>query len=465
MMTLIQDHLFTMLGTLLGVVVVVHMLRREMRPAVSIAWLLAIVLMPYVGVPMYILLGNRKWRKMTEQKSFLSSSLSTLCVLDPPLASRAASILDTGEMPPARGNTTMRFLDDGQDAYETVCAMIRSAERSISIMIFILGRDDVGRSIVSLLSERAREGIEVRLLMDGLGCLWTRGKFVDELREAGGQVATFLPMLPVQRKWSANLRNHRKVIIVDGVHAVVGGMNLGDEYMGPESLKTQWVDTVMEVQGATVLDLKQLFISDWNFVTDEGLEASALSKESAFEVDGTGIAQVVSSGPDVKEEPMYDAILSSIYEARQRIWIVSPYFVPDDVLIRALSVQARLGLDVRIILPQRSNHFFADLARGRSIRTLAEAGASIQLYEGRMMHAKHLVFDDSLAVSGSMNFDMRSLYFNYEVAVFVYSRGDIDVISQWISKMGDQTHEWTESPRGSMRRLAEDFSALVSPLL
>lgn len=465
MITLIQDHLFTMIGTALGVVIILHILRQQMRPSVSIAWVLAIVLIPYVGVPLYVLIGGRKFRKMAERKSYQVSSVSTLSLVEPPLANRAESVLRAAGMPPARCNNDIRFIDNGEEAYEEICAMIQSAERTISIMTFILGRDDVGRSLVKLLSERAREGIEVRLLLDALGCMWTRGSFVRELRDAGGQVATFLPILPVRRKWSANLRNHRKMVIVDGSWALVGGMNLGIEYMGPKAEEARWVDTAMTVSGSSVLDLKQIFIADWNFATNEGVEASHLSKESALSVEGTGVVQVVTSGPDVKGEALYDAILSSIYEARKRIWIASPYFIPDEGLMRALVIQANLGVDVRIILPAVSNHFIADLVRGRFLRRLVKAGATIFTYEGGMTHAKHLVFDDSLAVTGSMNFDMRSLYFNYEVAMFAYSLEEIEQTAEWMSDIAGRSRVWSETATGPLRRIAEDVTALVSPLL
>ncbi len=330
-------------------------------------------------------------------------------------------------------------------------------------MTFILGRDDVGKAIMERLTARAAEGVEVRLLLDALGCLWSRGRFADPLRDAGGKVGVFMPVLPLRRKWSANLRNHRKIAIFDGETAVIGGMNLASEYMGPEPDSDRFIDTSTVVRGPAVHDLAVVFASDWEFATEE---RNVRHPPAPTNVDyGDAVAQVVASGPDVNGDPLYEAILCATYEANQRIWITTPYFIPDEGLLKAILLQARLGRDVRVVLPAKSNHYLADLARGRFLRELETTGAKIYLRESKMIHAKHILFDDHLTVVGTVNFDVRSLYLNYEVAMFVYSPSEITRTADWMQTLMRDSVPYTPEKVGYFRQWAEDLGLLVSPLL
>ena len=462
---LIIDHLMTVLGVALGILLIGRVLRSSSRPGVSYAWLMAILFIPYVGVPAFLVFGGRKIKRLAKQKSVIHSLAREPIPNHPSLlASTVDNVICSSGMAPARGNLHLEIITSGEETYQRLCEIIRGAEKSILMMTFILGRDPVGRQIVDLLAEKAREGIEVRLLLDALGCIKTRGRFVQNLRDAGGKIGIFLPVLPVRRKWSANLRNHRKIIVVDGETAMLGGMNLADEYMGPEPIPERWVDTQALVKGPAVVDLMDIFCSDWEFATGEELHSSQYIAVERRQY-GNAVAQVVESGPNIKGDPIYEAVLTATYEVSDRAWIVTPYFVPDDGLMRALRMKARMGVDVRIVVPAVSNHFFADLARGRFLRDLQEAGAKIYYYHGRMVHAKHFVFDSRITVVGSLNFDMRSMYYNYEVAMFVYSTPEVEATAAWIEKIMAQCNEMPRKHAGNLRLVAEDLSFLVSPLL
>lgn len=458
---LVLGYITTFAGLALGLLLMARILRQQSRPAVSIAWLLSILLIPYVGVPAYLLFGGRKLYRWAGRKRYLYEALPSGDRARP--ESLIERVLITAGMPPARRDNHVEILTNGTEAYRRLLELIDNAEHSIDIMTFILGRDDVGKAVVSRLAKRASEGVKVRLLLDALGCMWTRGRFVDPLREAGGEVGIFMPVLPLRRKWSANLRNHRKIAIFDGETALIGGMNLAKEYMGPEPDEARFIDTSTLVKGPTAHDLAIVFASDWQFATDE----ETLRHPHAPDRSGYGDAeaQMVASGPDVIGDPLYEAILCATYEANERIWITTPYFIPDEGLLKAILLQVRLRRDVRIILPERSNHYLADLARGRFLRQLEATGAKIYLRENKMIHAKHILVDSRLTVVGTVNFDVRSLYLNYEVALFVYSPTEIERTAEWMQSLMNESVRYTPEKATPGRQWAEDLALLVSPLL
>jgi cardiolipin synthase len=268
--------------------------------------------------------------------------------------------------------------------------------------------------------------------------------------------------LPLHRRWKANLRNHRKLAIFDGEVALAGGMNLARRYMGTGRSDARWVDTLVRLEGPAVRDLAAIFADDWEFATGESLEdLSDAERESR----GDQVLQVVPSGPDVPHDALLDAVVAAVYKARRRLWVVTPYFVPDDGLMRALLLQARLGSDVRVILPRRSDHFAADLARARFVRRLREAGARFFVHRQRMIHAKHLLVDDALAVAGSANLDMRSLYLNYELALFGYDPHTVQTTERWMEALLGECEEYAPDEPGVVRRIAEDLCWLAAPLL
>lgn len=468
MLQVLYQHLSTVFGVGLGVLLIARILRQNLRPSVSFSWLMAIVLIPYVGVPLYLLFGGRKLAWWTGEKKPLYDRILPLPFDDVQTQSHVEDVLIASGMPPARPRCSMKLLPDAQAGYEEICELIESARERIHIVTFILGYDPVGRKLVELLSRKAAEGVEVRLLLDALGCFLTRWGFVEPLRKAGGQVGIFMPLLPIRTRFSTHLRNHRKIIVVDGKTAIIGGINLTHNYIGPEPNPRRWIDTSMTLKGPVVADLEKIFESDWNFATGESIhyETADPPAPPAGKLHDH-LLQIAASGPDVAGEPLHEALMTACFESRKRAWIVTPYFVPDEGLFRALTLQARLGHDVRLILPRHSNHRLADIARGRFLRQIADAGAKIYLHPDRMIHAKHAVFDDSLAMAGSANLDMRSLYLNYELALFLHSPDEVRVIAEWMEALMKESEVATPAmlPGGYVRQWAEDLSLLVSPLL
>jgi cardiolipin synthase len=462
--SLLLEHLGIVVGFVLGLLLVTRVLRQHTRPVTSIAWMLFMVLAPWVGVPAYLLFGGRKIRQLSRRKPpYFPHEPSTALALDAasgePLDEIARRLTACGMPPPRAGNGFVP-ITDGKLAYDCLLSRIDGARESIHLMTFILADDLVGREIIRRLADRARAGVRVRVLVDALGSLRVRCTRLRQLREAGAEVGVFMPMLPLHRRWSANLRNHRKIAIFDGTLAVTGGMNLAQEYMGPLPGRARWIDTCAEITGPAVADLANVFVRDWNFATGD-----ALLPPPPPPPQGATTLQIAPNGPDVSGEPFYDVLTSAIYNARQRIWIVTPYFVPDEGLLRALGLQARVGVDVRVVLPRRSNHRVADFARNRLLRELVASGVRVFMHPRAMLHAKQIVIDDRVAISGSVNMDARSLYLNYEVAVFAYGRDAAERDAAWVERLMCDCVEGAVPHPGVLGRWAEDLCWLLSPLI
>ena len=459
----VYSELLTRLGFLLGLVLLAGLLRQRRSPSSTIAWLLVILLLPYVGVPLYIIFGGRKVRRLARLKQPIyqqNSSARTGTDCDGAVERLLASY---GVPPPSAGNC-LELVPSGEDAYQRVVDLVGGARSTIHITTYILGRDKGSRALVESLRHKAAEGVAVRVLIDSLGSWRIRRRFLASLVAAGGEVASFMPVLNLFRG-RANLRNHRKLVVVDGRSALTGGMNLAWPYIGPRGSTGLWRDLSVVVEGPAVSDLEALFASDWRFATghDPGAGTPPKLEDSAAGFESTTV-QVVASGPDVSGDPLYESLLALIFSAQSRIWIVTPYYVPDEMLARALALAARRGVDVRLIIPARSNHLSADLARASYLRDLHTAGGRVLLYTPVMLHAKAVLFDDRLAVIGSANMDMRSLFLNFEVALFVHSPHQVDQVAKWAEGLMADSKPELPAP-GWARELAENVVRLLSPLL
>jgi cardiolipin synthase len=270
-----------------------------------------------------------------------------------------------------------------------------------------------------------------------------------------------MPLLHVPFRGRSNLRNHRKIAVADGARAIVGGMNLAEEYMGPSPFAGRWLDVALRVEGSAAADLEAIFVEDWAFADGERLTAPSRSDAPGR---GTAPVRVVASGPDVATDTLYDAILFALFSATERILIATPYFVPDEALFRALTLACRRGVDVRIVVPVPSNHLTADLAGATYLRAIERVGGSVRPYVAGMLHAKVIVIDRALAMVGSANLDMRSLFLNYEVMAVTYGEREIDLLARWHEGVV-ATCALRMTPAGRGRAVAEDVGRLLGPLV
>ena len=369
---------------------------------------------------------------------------------------------DEGIFPPS-AHTHITFLPEGEQAFEATIDLIDNARNSVYIATFILGKDETGSAIVQTLAKKASQGLKVCLLIDALGSVRISKKFLSPLTEPGGRVAFFMPMVHWPFRGRANLRNHRKMIICDNQNAIIGGMNLASEYMGPQASAGRWQDLSLLVQGPVVDHLTNIFGLDWKFASKKALGHHSTAVQEQ-ESDVNGITQLVASGPDVRNDSLRNAILTSIFRAKRRIWIVTPYFVPDEMMLEALCIAAFRNVDVSIIIPHKSNHRLADLVREGYLTRVQEVGAGVWLYEPRMLHAKAILIDDALAIVGSANMDMRSLLLNYEIALCIYGSDAIRQLEAWMLRLKTDCSSRKLQTKSSYG-LIESVGRLFAPLL
>lgn len=458
----------TVLGFILALLIIRRVLTEKRNPSNFFAWFFIVVFFPLVGVPLYFMFGGRKSRKTTRIKR--------------EIADVARSLTDTSEdrLPSAHdmlayesGNTAttgnhFELLPDGESAFHRICKEIQTAEHTIHIATYILSRDATGNKIVELLAKRAAEGVTVRLLLDSLGS-WNQTRAArHKIRKAGGHVAMFMPVLPIQTHISSNLRNHRKIAIFDNYRAITGGQNLDMRFLGATPTADRFTDFSVITQGPAVAYLTRTFLADWAFAAKESPAKYGELLRHTPEEAGDSTIEVIASGPDITTDPLWEQIIRIIQEFKQSLTIVTPYFMPDEVLFQSLIVKAHTGRNIRLVLPLRSNHSIADIARYHYLRQLHEAGVEIRFYTPRMLHGKVILADGKVALVGSANIDMRSLFVNFEIALLHYSAPDIAQLDQWAEGIIKQSISYEEAAADKQlmpAKLTESLVHLLVPLL
>lgn len=429
------SHFALVLAGLLIYAVGTHARGQRRHPSAALAWVLTIALLPYVGLPLYLLLGTRKFARPSH-----TPQRAVPAPREDGLQACAIATLDGMGLAAPAASRRVRFHADGHAAWDELAALINNARERLDICTFVLGNDALGRRVARLLAERAAAGVRVRLLLDAVGSWRTSFAQVRHLRAAGVQVHWFMPLLHNPLRGRVNLRNHRKLAIADSRHLWSGGRNLAAEYFGGQHHRQPWIDLSFTLEGALAAQAQALFDGHWHYsrgpgVTDDNKTETPIAPEppeqAASGEPPQHLAQMVPSGPDQAEDTFYGLLLTTLFRAERRVLAVTPYFVPDDSLLTALCLAARRGVQVELVLPARSNHRLADIARARALRDLVAAGGQVRLTPG-MLHAKAVVVDDALALCGSLNLDSRSLFLNFELMVAFYDSKDIAAVTQWI---------------------------------
>ena len=447
-------------GQILIVLTLLHMLYQKRSPTSMISWLLFFVVAPYVALILYSLIGVRK------QPNSLSKSALELkgCGSESAIEVNAVDgILRANGITGVSQYNSFEIIIDSIKAFETMMYEIRKADKSISISTYVFKDDAMTEQILDALAEKASQGVRVRVLIDSLGsyALYFFQGALKSLRKAGGEVHFFMPLLRLPYQNHVNLRNHRKIYLFDEHTLLSGGMNLTDEYMGPTKSPDQWQDILFRTQGESTYQYAQIFEDDWSYATGKPIQQASLPSPGVY---GDAYIQVVPSGPDIKGDALYKALISAIHTAKQRIWIVTPYFVPDETLAIALRIAKFKGVDVKLITPKTSNHLIADLGRSSYMRDLAESGIDLVLYKGNMLHAKAMLFDNDAAMIGSVNIDNRSLLLNYEVVSVAYSESIISEVEAWMQGFIVDSEE--QMPKASSGRcIAENAMRIFAPQL
>ncbi|MDE2344253.1 MAG: PLDc N-terminal domain-containing protein [Betaproteobacteria bacterium] len=447
------EHSALVLGGLLVYLLLTRIGQQRRPPASAVAWVLLIALFPYFGLPLFLLFGTRKFARPLRK---------------PPVPSRtdlgnaaprwATGLLAAMHVPPPSLNPTVLFHENGEASRQALFQLLESAQRQVDLCSFILAADEAGLALAKALRQCARRGVKVRLLLDALGDLRHPRRHVEKLRRDGIDVRWFMPLLHNPLKGRTNLRNHRKMVIADGQRFWSGGRNFAAEYFTGSKRRPAWVDLSFVVEGPLARQAQVLFERDWHAVNgDVRVRHGFLPPEPAQ--PGTP-AQLVPSGPDLPDDTLHDLLLTAAYQARHRLIAVTPYFVPDDALLSAWCLACRRGIDFTLLLPRRSNHRLADVAREPALRELAAAGARIRLYPG-MLHAKAVIVDDQLALCGSANLDGRSLFLNFELMTAFYGAAEIAWLEDWSGRHVARASPYRPRAPGLGRSLLEGLVRTV----
>jgi cardiolipin synthase len=456
---------------------------RRKNPASVPGWLLVLFLLPIIGCFLYLVFGQsyRKEKmfhlkheadqKVTEyMKAQIEEVKSKAGKLDNRWSGafrRMALLLLQDNQALITTNNQITPYTDGKAKFADLLEAIRSARDHVHMEYFILKDDGLGRDIMKALTERARAGVEVRLLVDGMGGGGLPRHFYDELTAAGGKHAVFFPSLFSFFNFRVNFRNHRKIAVIDGETAFIGGFNIGDDYLGLDPKWGYWRDAAVRIRGTGALIAQMRFYLDWNFASPDKLEVQDRYFHQSS-LPEASILQVVSGGPDTAWNPVKDSYLKMITTAVDSVYIQTPYFIPDESVMDALHIAAQSGIDVRIMIPSRPDHMFVYWAGHSYIEELLSSGVRAYTYDNGFLHAKTIVIDGLAASVGSANWDIRSFSLNFETNALIYDEKVAGHLKQAylddLARCTELTPEWYAS-RSRYFRIKCSVSRLFSPIL
>lgn len=412
---------------LLGVYSAVHAIMSTRTPQGSIAWAVSLVALPYVSVPAYWIFGRNKFKgyvlarqnELQQVNAFVQRANEQINAIVPNGERKSGAIIGVEKMAriPFTGGNSVKLLVDGDATFSSIFAGIESASEYILVQFYIVRDDELGRELKERLIAKANDGIRVLFLYDEVGSLGLPASFTAELRTAGVEVFPFHSRKGSGNRFQLNFRNHRKTVVVDGHSAWIGGHNVGDEYRSRDAEIGHWRDTHMRVEGPAVIGAQLAFVEDWRWATEESL--TGLNWTPRVAAYGEALALVLASGPADEMETASLMYTQAINSASRRIWIASPYFVPDDAVVQALQLAGLRGVDVRILIPEKADSELVTLAAYSFFNEVSSAGVKFYRYQDGFLHEKVLLIDDNVATVGTANFDNRSFRLNFEITAIV----------------------------------------------
>lgn len=462
-------------------IIIVFFQRRD--PKAVWTWLLVLYFIPIVGFILYLVICQDMYKshmfkvkevedglnstismqeevlktKAHDKDDFIYSEFADLALYN--LEVEGAILTDTNEL---------EIFTDGVKKFNDLISEMKNATDYIHMQYYIIRNDELFDEIRKVLIEKARQGVEVRILYDAMGCRMFPGKLLKELRAAGIEITAFFP---ASLKWfhlRLNYRNHRKIVVIDGKVAYVGGFNVGREYISKDPKFGYWRDTHLKVWGDAVMALQMRFALDWNFATRKNLFTDSRYFTYNGERKGCRRMQIIASGPDAKTENIRDTYLRMMHKAKKNIYIQTPYFIPDESILTALTIAAKSGVDVRLMIPCKPDHPFVYWATYSYLGDLLEAGARCFTYQNGFIHAKGVMVDGAVSSYGTANMDIRSFQLNFEVNAVIYDEEATGMLEEIFLEDIKNCKEITAkiyAGRPLIIRLKEQVCRLLSPLM
>lgn len=470
-----------------AVLAVITVLRQPRDIAATWAWLLVLILLPVGGFILYLFTGRGLSRKkIFQSQSQINDGIMALVDIQRQenrknellpkkmLSSEATEMvnlfLNINNAPVLKDNHVTLYTD-GQAKFDALFAAIRNAQKSIHIEYYTIYNDQIGNALQQLLIEKAQAGVAVNVLYDAWGSQGATQRWWQALEQAGGHARTFFSSKHSITDFRLNFRDHRKVVVIDSQIGFIGGFNVGDQYLGRSTKFGNWRDTHMRVTGNAVLALQVRFLMDWNASVEKALRLTYSPDLFPLEnphTRGSAAMQIVSSGPDKLDEQIKLGYLKMISTAKKRLWIQTPYLVPDDSIIDALTTAAMSGVDVRIMVPNMPDHPFIYRATQYYSQLLHAAGVKIYSYQNGFLHAKTVVMDGHISTIGSANMDIRSFKLNFEANAFIYDpkvAAQLEKIYEADMQHAERLTDEIIAQQSRWLRFKQKFSRLLSPIL
>jgi cardiolipin synthase len=450
------------------------------HPTQTLTWLVVLGSFPLVGFFFYLLFG-RSYRKerMYRKKYFLDKqAFLTVEGENDPQSQKKLSLMreHQGKLfnlaqklgnSPISFDTSTKILSNGQETFDSILEELEQAKHHIHLEYYIVRNDHIGQEIKNILIKKAMQGVKIRFLYDAVGSWQLSKDYISDLKNAGIETVSFGPVKVPFLNSKFNFRNHRKIIVIDGTIGFVGGMNIGDEYLGRDKDIGYWRDTHLMLKGEAVRTLQLIFLQDWYYMTNYSfLTAEYLSPQ--LDNESHGGVQLIAGGPDNEFSVIKSIFFSMITSAEKTVWIASPYFIPDEDIFSAIKIAALSGIDVRLLVPKRPDKRIVFHASRSYFPELLEAGVKVYEYERGFMHSKIVIVDDELASIGTSNMDMRSFHLNFEVNAFLFRTNSTQkLVDEYLNdlKFAKQLDLKTFQKRHIGFRLLESTARLLSPLL
>lgn len=453
--------------------IVVVVISENRNPIKTVAWILAVVFLPFIGIIWYAFFGQDTTKKHVISRRMYSKlkkrpldEMATAVEHSfPEEYTNLINLLQNLDYTPLLGGNDVKMFTCGEDKFRSLLEDIEKAQKHIHIEYYVIVDDEIGLKLQEALIRKAKEGLEIRIIYDSFGCRKAKKKFFEDFRKAGIETEPFLKLSLSVLTSRLNYRTHRKIVVIDGRIGYVGGMNVADRYLKGFHWGC-WRDTHARIEGKGVQGLQSVFLIDWYFVSQ-----TLITSRDYFPIlenYGECPMQIVNSGPLSEESEISHGIMQAIYDARKSIFIQTPYFLPPDAMADALQAAAIRGVDVRVMLSKRSDVPLVQKASFSYIKDMLKSGVKVYMYQKGFLHSKLMIFDGSLTLVGSANFDSRSFAQNFEVESFIYDRelgAQADNIFVEDQRFSEQIsmREW--SKRSVPERFIESLMRLFAPLL
>lgn len=467
--------LLTGLWVVYAVSLATWVVMQKREPAATLAWVFSLVFLPYLGFLIFYFFGPRRVRRHTSRrrssyeairKAYAHGDAQSRAESPHDLSGQLTKLVQFATGMPLSTCDSIRLLVNGSPKYDAVLADIAAARKHVHLEYYIYAGDRTGTLIRDALVAALGRGAQVRLLIDGAGSFKTRDEFLQPLRDAGAEVSVFHPLLrgvPHLRPL-LNFRSHRKIVVIDGRVGYTGGINVTDDENDRLNPHSYFRDLHTRLEGEAVAWMQRIFLEDWHYASGKTPQGDDLFPPMP---PGECAVQMIPSGPDNAHEPFHRACLTAIHSADRRVWLSTPYFVPTSAALYALGSAAMRGLDVRVMVPKRSDSRLVDLAARSYYDPLLNAGVRVFEYQPRLLHTKALLVDHAFAILGSANFDHRSFVTNFEMSIAVHEQSIASELEQvWNADQAESLEISKDRAPGSLlSRMGEATARLASPLL